>query len=133
MDLDERIRRQVRLLRPARSQPPRPGAPTPTRQPPASQEPTQDAETAVLPVPTALGKTPPATDTWAGSAGVGCGPHGCALEGDGKTGDMATGRSSSLAVRSRPSHEDLRRVRPFDASGGHPARNPTAARAQAGD
>ena len=49
MDLDERIRRQVRLLRPARSQPPRPGAQTPTRQSPGSHEPTPDAETAVLP------------------------------------------------------------------------------------
>ena len=45
MDLDERIRRQVRLLRPPR---PRPGAAAPTDRPPA-HEPSPDAETQLLP------------------------------------------------------------------------------------
>lgn len=49
MDLDERIRRQVRLLRPARPRRPRPAAPTPSGPPPASQEPPPDAETQLLP------------------------------------------------------------------------------------
>ena len=49
MDLDERIRRQVRLLRPARPRRPRPAAPTPSSPPPASQEPPPDAETQLLP------------------------------------------------------------------------------------
>ncbi|HEX5772102.1 MAG TPA: hypothetical protein VFY11_14170, partial [Nocardioidaceae bacterium] len=49
MDLDERIRRQVRLLRPARPRRPRPAAPAPSSPPPASQEPPPDAETQLLP------------------------------------------------------------------------------------
>jgi uncharacterized membrane protein YccC len=49
MDLDERIRRQVRLLRPARPRRPPPAAPAPSSPPPASQEPPPDAETQLLP------------------------------------------------------------------------------------
>jgi hypothetical protein len=49
MNLDERIRRQVRMLRPTRSRPPRSGGPTRGSRPPASQEPTPDAETELLP------------------------------------------------------------------------------------
>ncbi len=48
-DLDERIRRQVRALRPPRPQLPHPGAPTPSSRPHASTEPTPDAETQLLP------------------------------------------------------------------------------------
>jgi hypothetical protein len=44
MNLDERIRRQVRLVRPSRARP----SPAPSR-PPATQEPTAEAETQVLP------------------------------------------------------------------------------------
>ena len=49
IDLDERIRRQVRLLRPARPRLHRPDAPTPSSRPPSSPEPTPDAETQPLP------------------------------------------------------------------------------------
>jgi hypothetical protein len=49
MDLDERIRRQVQLLRPARSRRPTPGAAPPGGPPPSSPEPTPEAETQVLP------------------------------------------------------------------------------------
>ncbi|MGH3333516.1 MAG: FUSC family protein, partial [Nocardioidaceae bacterium] len=49
MDLDERIRRQVRLLRPTRPRLAHPDAPTPSSRPPASQEPAPDAETQLLP------------------------------------------------------------------------------------
>jgi len=49
MDLDERIRRQVQLLRPARPRRPTPGAAPPGGPSPASPEPTPEAETQVLP------------------------------------------------------------------------------------
>lgn len=49
LDLDERIRRQVRLLRPGRPRLHRPEAPTPGSRPPAAPEPTADAETQLLP------------------------------------------------------------------------------------
>ncbi len=49
IDLDERIRRQVRLLRPARPRQPHRDAPTPSSRPPASPEPAPDAETQLLP------------------------------------------------------------------------------------
>ena len=49
MDLDERIRRQVQLLRPARPRRPQPGTPAPGSRPPDSPEPTPDAETQLLP------------------------------------------------------------------------------------
>ncbi len=49
MDLDERIRRQVQLLRPARPRRPHPGTPGPGSRPPDSPEPTPDAETQLLP------------------------------------------------------------------------------------
>ena len=48
MDLDERVRRQVRLGRP-RPRRPRPGAPAPGDRPAAPEEPTPDAETQVMP------------------------------------------------------------------------------------
>jgi uncharacterized membrane protein YccC len=48
MDLDERVRRQVRLLRPSRPRTRYPGIPTPSS-PPPSPEPTPDAETQPLP------------------------------------------------------------------------------------
>ena len=48
MDLDERIRRQVRMLRRPRPRTSHPNAPTPTNRP-TSQEPTADAETELLP------------------------------------------------------------------------------------
>jgi hypothetical protein len=48
MDLDERIRRQVRMLRRPRPRTSQPNAPTPTNRP-TSQEPTADAETELLP------------------------------------------------------------------------------------
>jgi len=48
MDLDERIRRQVRMLRPPRPRATHPNAPTPTSRAP-SQEPSPDAETELLP------------------------------------------------------------------------------------
>ena len=49
MDLDERMRRQVRMLRPTRARPQDPGAPTPGSRPPAAEDPTPDAETQLLP------------------------------------------------------------------------------------
>jgi hypothetical protein len=49
LDLDERIRRQVRLHRATRPRSPHAGAPTSSSRPPAAQEPTPDAETQVLP------------------------------------------------------------------------------------
>jgi hypothetical protein len=49
MDLDERIRRQVQLVRPARPRRPHPGTPAPGSRPPDSPEPTPDAETQLLP------------------------------------------------------------------------------------
>ena len=50
MDLDERIRRQVRLVRrPARARPPRPSGPRPTDRSSISPEPTPDDETQLLP------------------------------------------------------------------------------------
>jgi hypothetical protein len=59
MDLDERVRRQVRLARPARPRRPRADAPAPGSRPPVSAEPTPDAETQVLPrVPDNHGKQP---------------------------------------------------------------------------
>jgi uncharacterized membrane protein YccC len=48
MDLDERIRRQVRLLRPPRP-PLAPGAATPGSRPATTHEPAEDAETQLLP------------------------------------------------------------------------------------
>jgi uncharacterized membrane protein YccC len=48
MDLDERIRRQVRLLRPTRPRPPAPGA-RPTDRAASPPEPTPEAETQLLP------------------------------------------------------------------------------------
>jgi hypothetical protein len=48
MDLDERIRRQVRMLRRPRPRTSQPNAPSPTNRP-TSQEPTADAETELLP------------------------------------------------------------------------------------
>lgn len=49
MDLDERIRRQIRLLRPSRPRPPRPGSARPTSRPPSSHEPSPEDETQLLP------------------------------------------------------------------------------------
>lgn len=49
MDLDERIRRQVRLLRPTRPRRGPSGAPTPWSGQPASPEPTPEAETQLMP------------------------------------------------------------------------------------
>ncbi len=49
MDLDERIRRQVRMLRPARPRQPRPVPPASTGPAPVSPEPSPDAETELLP------------------------------------------------------------------------------------
>ncbi len=49
MDLDERIRRQIRQFRPARSRLLQPGMPTRTERPPVSPEPMSDAETQLLP------------------------------------------------------------------------------------
>ncbi len=49
MDLDERIRRQVRLLRPTRPRRGPSGAPTPGSGQPASPEPTPEAETQLMP------------------------------------------------------------------------------------
>jgi len=51
MDLDERVRRQVRLLRRTRPRLPRPVLPRPTTGPPDSAEPTPEAETQLLPLP----------------------------------------------------------------------------------
>lgn len=51
MDLDERVRRQVRLLRRTRPRLPRPVLPRPTTAPPDSSEPTPEAETQLLPLP----------------------------------------------------------------------------------
>jgi hypothetical protein len=48
MDLDERIRRQVRMLRTTRPRAPRPGSAVDVR-PSAPEEPSADAETQVLP------------------------------------------------------------------------------------
>jgi hypothetical protein len=48
LDLDERIRRQVRMLRTTRPRPPRPGSAADVR-PSAPEEPSADAETQVLP------------------------------------------------------------------------------------
>jgi hypothetical protein len=50
MDLDERVRRQVRLQRPRRPRIRHPGVPTPGG-PTPSPEPTPDAETQLLPRP----------------------------------------------------------------------------------
>ncbi|QWZ09995.1 FUSC family protein [Nocardioides panacis] len=49
MDLGERIRRQVRLVRRTRTRLPTPGRPAPEGRPPATEEPSDDAETHVLP------------------------------------------------------------------------------------
>jgi len=49
MDLDERVRRQVRLLRPARPRLTRPGVPRRNSSSPPPPEPTPEAETQVLP------------------------------------------------------------------------------------
>jgi hypothetical protein len=49
MNLDERIRRQMRLVRRSRARLPTPGQSAPGSRPPATQEPTDDAETQVLP------------------------------------------------------------------------------------
>jgi hypothetical protein len=49
MDLDERIRRQVRLLPPTRPRLPLSGAPTASKRPSVPPEPTPDAETQVIP------------------------------------------------------------------------------------
>jgi hypothetical protein len=49
MDLDERVRRQVRLLRPSRPRRTPLGRPLPTA-PPDAPEPTPEAETQLLPV-----------------------------------------------------------------------------------
>jgi hypothetical protein len=51
MDLDERVRRQVRLLRRTRPRLPRPGLPRGTTEPPGISEPTPEAETQLLPLP----------------------------------------------------------------------------------
>lgn len=49
LDLDERVRRQFRLLRPARPRTGQRGRPTPTGSTPSSSEPTPDTETQRLP------------------------------------------------------------------------------------
>ena len=49
MDLDERIRRQVRLVRRPRARLPTPQQSTPGSRPPDAQEPAEEAETQVLP------------------------------------------------------------------------------------
>jgi hypothetical protein len=49
MDLDERIRRQVRLLPPTRPRLPHVGAPTPNSPPFVPPKPPADAETQLLP------------------------------------------------------------------------------------
>ncbi len=49
MNLDERIRRQMRLVRRSRARLPTPGQSAPRSRPPATQEPTDEAETQVLP------------------------------------------------------------------------------------
>ena len=51
MDLDERVRRQVRLLRRTRPRLPRPVLPRATTEPPDLSEPTPEAETQLLPLP----------------------------------------------------------------------------------
>ena len=51
MDLDERVRRQVRLLRRTRPRLPRPVLSRPTAEPPVSSEPTPESETQLLPLP----------------------------------------------------------------------------------
>jgi uncharacterized membrane protein YccC len=51
MDLDERVRRQVRLLRRTRPRLPRPVLPRATAGPPDITEPTPEAETQLLPLP----------------------------------------------------------------------------------
>jgi hypothetical protein len=51
MDLDERVRRQVRLLRRTRPRLPRPGLPRQATEPPDISEPTPESETQLLPLP----------------------------------------------------------------------------------
>jgi hypothetical protein len=59
MDLDERVRRQVRLARRVRPRRPRHDAPAPGDRPPVPAEPTPDAETQVMPrVPDNRGEQP---------------------------------------------------------------------------